>query len=188
MAREQPWVIANDSPSNKRRRKLSKLLDGSGERLQWSVFECHLQPHQLRRLRQGLNRIATGEGSVRLWVVPQRAPAAEQLGKPVEPTPWEDKVIEQGHRGGGRAHCRGVPHKVQHRNLPFSVFRAPPCRSPITPVFPWIGARACSASDLSIFHRLDATLSSGQGKGGGQTAFGPLAAQALPGAAVTTRW
>jgi len=93
IAGEQLWVIAYDSPSNKRRRKLAKLLEGYGERLQWSVFECHLQPHQQRRLRQGLNRIATGEDSVRLWVVPQRARAAEQLGKPVETQVLEDKVI-----------------------------------------------------------------------------------------------
>jgi CRISPR-associated protein Cas2 len=90
---EQLWVIAYDSPSNKRRRKLAKMLEGYGERLQWSVFECRLQPHQLRQLRDGLMGIATGEDSVRLWVVPQRAPAAEQLGKPVETQVWEVKVI-----------------------------------------------------------------------------------------------
>ncbi len=93
MTSEQLWVIAYNSPSNKRRRKLAKLLEGYGERLQWSVFECHLQPNQLRRLRDGLMRIATEEDSVRLWVLPHKAPAAEQLGKSVEPTPWEDKVI-----------------------------------------------------------------------------------------------
>jgi len=93
MSQEQLWVIAYDSPSNKRRRKLAKLLEGYGERLQWSVFECRLQPHQVARLRQLLARIATAEDSVRIWAVPQRAPAAEQLGRPVEPTPWEDKVI-----------------------------------------------------------------------------------------------
>jgi len=93
MTAEQLWVIAYDSPSNKRRRKLAKLLEGYGERLQWSVFECRLQPHQQRRLRQGLMGIATGEDSVRLWVVPHRAPVAEQLGKPVETAAWEDKVI-----------------------------------------------------------------------------------------------
>ena len=93
MTAEQLWVVAYDSPSNKRRRKLAKLLEGYGERLQWSVFECRLQPHQLRRLRQGLMGIATGEDSVRLWVVPHKAPAAEQLGKPVEAQVWEDKVI-----------------------------------------------------------------------------------------------
>jgi CRISPR-associated protein Cas2 len=93
MTAEQLWVIAYDTPSAKRRRKLAKLLEGYGERLQWSVFECRLQPHQLRLLREGLRRIATAEDSVRLWVVPQREQAAEQLGKPVELTPWEDKVI-----------------------------------------------------------------------------------------------
>ena len=81
-------MIAYDSPSNKRRRKLAKLLEGYGERLQWSVFECRLQPHQLRRLRDGLMGITTGEDSVRLWVVPHRAPAAEQLGKLVETQVW----------------------------------------------------------------------------------------------------
>ena len=51
MNREQLWVIAYDSPCDKRRRKMAKLLKGYGERLQWSVFECRLQPHQLLRLR-----------------------------------------------------------------------------------------------------------------------------------------
>jgi hypothetical protein len=51
------------------------------------------QPEQPHQLRQGLMSIATGEDSVRLWVVPHRAPAAEQLGKPVETQVWEDKVI-----------------------------------------------------------------------------------------------
>ena len=80
MSQEQRWVIAYDSPSNKRRRKLAKLLEGYGERLQWSVFECRLQPHQLRRLRQLLACIATAEDSVRIWAVPQR---------PLPPSPPE---------------------------------------------------------------------------------------------------
>ena len=93
MTAEQLWVIAYDSWSNKRRRKLAKLLEGYGERLQWSVFECRLQPHQLRRLRQRLMGIATGEDSVPPWMVLHRPPAAEQLEKPVENKVWEDKVI-----------------------------------------------------------------------------------------------
>ena len=36
---EQLWVVAYDSPNTRRRRKLAKLLEGYGERLQWSVFE-----------------------------------------------------------------------------------------------------------------------------------------------------
>ena len=59
MTEERLWVVAYDSPNNKRRRKLATLLEGYGERMQWSVFECRLHPDQLRRMRQGLARIAT---------------------------------------------------------------------------------------------------------------------------------
>jgi CRISPR-associated protein Cas2 len=93
MTHEQLWVIAYDTPCNKRRRKLAKLLKGYGERLQWSVFECRLQPHQLLRLRQGLELIATTQGSIRLWQLPARSPEAVQLGRQEEPVPWRDKVI-----------------------------------------------------------------------------------------------
>jgi CRISPR-associated protein Cas2 len=93
MSHEQLWIIAYDSPCDKRRRKMAKVLKGYGERLQWSVFECRLQPHQLQRLRQALERIASPQDSVRLWLLPNRAPDALQLGRPVEPILWSDKVI-----------------------------------------------------------------------------------------------
>jgi CRISPR-associated protein Cas2 len=93
MTQEQLWVIAHDTPCNKRRRKLSKLLKGYGERLQWSVFECRLQPHQLLRLRQILERIATPQDSIRLWPLHTRSPEAVQLGRQEEPVPWRNKVI-----------------------------------------------------------------------------------------------
>jgi CRISPR/Cas system-associated endoribonuclease Cas2 len=69
-------------------------LDGQAvDAVRDSMFACRLQPDQLRRLREGLKPMATAEDSVRLWAMPQRAPAAEQLGRPVETTVWEDKVI-----------------------------------------------------------------------------------------------
>jgi CRISPR-associated protein Cas2 len=61
--------------------------------MQWSVFECRLQHHQLRRLRQGLDRVAEPADSIRLWALPARAPEPVQLGKEVEVTIWQDKVI-----------------------------------------------------------------------------------------------
>ncbi len=74
-------------------RKLARLLEGYGLRLQWSVFECRLRPHQLQRLTHGLKRIAEPADSLRLWSLPQRAAAAEQLGREVDETVWQDKVI-----------------------------------------------------------------------------------------------
>jgi CRISPR-associated protein Cas2 len=93
MSQEQIWVIAYDTPSANRRRKLAKVLEGSGVRMQWSVFECRLQPHQLSRLRHILERIVEPIDSVRLWPLSQRTRAATQLGSQFEPPSWQDKVI-----------------------------------------------------------------------------------------------
>jgi CRISPR-associated protein Cas2 len=93
--RQQAWVIAYDSPSNRRRRKLAKLLEGYGMRVQWSVFECHLRHDQLLQLKRRLQKlIVLEEDSVRLWPVPERSCAqVVQLGRPVATAEWHDRLI-----------------------------------------------------------------------------------------------
>jgi CRISPR-associated protein Cas2 len=49
-------LITYDIPSNKRRVKLAKLLEGFGQRVQESVFECDLNGKQLRELQKKLKR------------------------------------------------------------------------------------------------------------------------------------
>lgn len=41
--RSKKWVIAYDTSSARRRRKLAKLLKGYGLRVQWCVFEGELR-------------------------------------------------------------------------------------------------------------------------------------------------
>jgi CRISPR-associated protein Cas2 len=91
----QIWVIAYDSPSDKRRRKLAKLLEGYGLRVQWSVFECELRDYQLRRLRLRLERLIECEqDSVRFWPVPQRNGSQTlHLGRTLPSPEWEDRLI-----------------------------------------------------------------------------------------------
>lgn len=93
--REQAWVIAYDTPSNRRRRKLAKLLEGYGVRVQWSVFECRLRRQQIQQLQQRLERlIVSTEDSVRLWPVPERSCAqVVHLGRAVPSIDWEDHLI-----------------------------------------------------------------------------------------------
>jgi CRISPR-associated protein Cas2 len=95
LAHIQIWVIAYDSPSNRRRRKLAKLLEGYGVRVQWSVFECELRPDQLQRLQRALERlIVATEDSVRLWPLPERSRSKGiQLGRTVMLPSWEDRLI-----------------------------------------------------------------------------------------------
>jgi len=47
-------LIAYDIPSNRRRARVSKLLTGYGERIQFSVFECHLTTARYLELRNRL--------------------------------------------------------------------------------------------------------------------------------------
>lgn len=93
--REQAWVIAYDTPSDRRRRKFARLLEGYGLRVQWSVFECRLRREQVLQLRQRLERlIVASEDSVRLWPVPESSCAqVVHLGRTVIATAWEDRLI-----------------------------------------------------------------------------------------------
>jgi CRISPR-associated protein Cas2 len=93
--RSQIWVIAYDTPSDRRRRKLAKLLEGYGLRVQWSVFECELRGDQLQRLRQRLERLIVAEqDSVRFWRVPDLGCAQRMhLGRTAPSPEWEDRLV-----------------------------------------------------------------------------------------------
>lgn len=50
-------VIAYDTPSDKRRNKLVKLLKNYGERRQYSLFELRVNRDQLAKLKHGIQNI-----------------------------------------------------------------------------------------------------------------------------------
>ena len=93
--RSQIWVIAYDTPSDRRRRKFAKLLKGYGSRVQWSVFECELRGDQLQQLRQRLERLIVAEqDSVRFWRVPEQGCTQRlHLGRTAPSPEWEDRLI-----------------------------------------------------------------------------------------------
>jgi CRISPR-associated protein Cas2 len=79
----QLWIVAYDSPSSKRRRKIAQLLEGYGQRVQWSVFECRLRKQEINTLLERLRRLVhRHEDRVRLWPVPEASCARViQLGQ-----------------------------------------------------------------------------------------------------------
>ena len=93
--RSQIWVIAYDTPSDRRRRKFAKLLKGYGLRVQLSVFECELRGDQMQQLRQRLERLIVAEqDSVRFWRVPEQGWAQRlHLGRTAASPEWEDRLI-----------------------------------------------------------------------------------------------
>lgn len=63
--RQHKYIIAYDIVSNKRRRKVSQLLEDHGTRMNRSVFECIIDRNSFHELRSKLeNTIKKSEDSV----------------------------------------------------------------------------------------------------------------------------
>jgi len=62
------YVVTYDIPSNKRRKKVSDLLEGYGRRVKYSVFECLLSAKKYNELQERLRpRVNLEEDSVRFY-------------------------------------------------------------------------------------------------------------------------
>lgn len=62
------YVVTYDISSDKRRKRVSDLLEGYGRRVQYSVFECILNTQKFNELRLRLQKcIKNGEDSVRFY-------------------------------------------------------------------------------------------------------------------------
>jgi CRISPR-associated protein Cas2 len=62
------YIITYDIPCDKRRRKVAKLLEGYGQRVQYSVFECVLNSSKYQELQRRLTkRVNLTEDSVRFY-------------------------------------------------------------------------------------------------------------------------
>lgn len=62
------YVITYDIPSDRRRNKVARTLEGHGERVQYSVFECLLKEKQFDALWEELGELLEPEqDSVRAY-------------------------------------------------------------------------------------------------------------------------
>jgi CRISPR-associated protein Cas2 len=59
-------LVCYDIRDDARLRKVARLLEGYGERLQYSVFRCRLTPREEERLRWELTRLALPEDA---WMI-----------------------------------------------------------------------------------------------------------------------
>jgi CRISPR-associated protein Cas2 len=66
------WVVSYDIPNDKRRRQVSKVLEGYRQRVQFSVFECELDETKCDRLEKQLRQqIDEDEDDVRFYPLNQ---------------------------------------------------------------------------------------------------------------------
>lgn len=69
-------VIVYDIPDDKRRTKLSNFLEGYGQRIQLSVFECFISLDEMRVLYAKVkHRVNPKEDNVRFYWIPQETTA-----------------------------------------------------------------------------------------------------------------
>jgi len=62
------WIVSYDIPDNKRRTKISKILEGFGKRAQYSVFECEIDSEKCDKLAALIAReIDPQEDDVRFY-------------------------------------------------------------------------------------------------------------------------
>ena len=63
-------MVCYDVEQDSARRRIAEILKDHGERVQWSVFECHLDQDQMAVLRQRLlAEINQGTDSVRWYPI-----------------------------------------------------------------------------------------------------------------------
>jgi CRISPR-associated protein Cas2 len=63
-------LVSYDIPDDRRRLRLANVLEDFGERVQYSVFECHLEAGPLDRLRlRLLQELDEAQDSVRIYRV-----------------------------------------------------------------------------------------------------------------------
>lgn len=51
------WLICFDISDDKTRRRAVKVLEGYGDRIQYSVFECLVSRRQLRTIQTKINKV-----------------------------------------------------------------------------------------------------------------------------------
>lgn len=61
------YLVVYDIESDKRRHKVSTVLESYGVRVQKSAFECYLNDRRLGELKKQLNKIANEEDSIRVY-------------------------------------------------------------------------------------------------------------------------
>ncbi|UIE39266.1 CRISPR-associated endonuclease Cas2 [Leptodesmis sichuanensis] len=84
------YIVTYDIPCDKRRKKVSDLLEGYGRRVQYSVFECVLTTGKYDELQRRLKqRIKLQEDSVRFYPLSGHTLAQVEVwgGEPVTQMP-----------------------------------------------------------------------------------------------------
>lgn len=87
-------VVSYDISDDRRRNKISKELLNWGIRVQYSVFECELEPQHIERMKKRLLRFIEKEDSLRIYYLCSGCSTrTESYGKKNIEIEYEDVVF-----------------------------------------------------------------------------------------------
>lgn len=89
MAKSQYYLVCYDVVEPKRWRKVYKVMNAFGERIQYSVFKCRLSQKQLAELRHKLVKIMSANED-RLLIAPIHPEEVDKIFILNMVTSWED--------------------------------------------------------------------------------------------------
>ena len=92
--REVFVVVTYDIPNDRRRLKVMKTLEGYGDRVQYSVFECLITNATYGQLRQRLGKlISAKEDDIRFYELCRSCQAARKGMGRGKPQPRQEHVV-----------------------------------------------------------------------------------------------
>lgn len=89
-------VVVYDIPDDRRRLKLSNLLEGYGRRVQYSVFECFLKAKEMRQLYQAVGKLVKpdqGDNVRFYWITKEAMSKVLTIGSPPPEEPPDLYII-----------------------------------------------------------------------------------------------
>jgi CRISPR-associated protein Cas2 len=85
------WLVSYDVRDPARLRRAAKILEGTGERMQYSVFRCWMNPTQMQRLRWELTEVLASEDDVLMIPLCSRCVAGMETTHSAQNEPnWPD--------------------------------------------------------------------------------------------------
>lgn len=72
------YLIIYDISENKKRKKISDLIDGYGVRVQYSSFEVWLNEKQLQNLMKKMQKLSGEQDSIRIYKLSQKPNVVEK--------------------------------------------------------------------------------------------------------------
>jgi len=85
------WLVSYDVREPTRLRRCARILEGTGERMQYSVFRCWMNPTQMQRLRWQLTEVLASEDDVLMIPLCSRCVAGMETTHSARKEPdWPD--------------------------------------------------------------------------------------------------